>query len=162
MTSSRGDCKLKRGHGSRQEEQNRACMTKLSTCHDWKVVAQVLETLNSQRSLAELQREGSGNSDGVIHGNLHDVCRWISGSFTVPRCLSRGHRDWWGYRSDRDCLGRKDCGWNRAKTESRTGRRGCWLSQDRTGWRSTCRDNFPVGRRAWARRSRRDSSPIGC
>lgn len=39
----------------------------------------------------------------------HERCRWARGSFTALRSAGHDRRDWWGYRSETDCLRRRDC-----------------------------------------------------
>jgi hypothetical protein len=48
----------------------------------------------------------AGRLDEMLVTMTMQISRQI---FTVLRFAGRGHRDWWGYRSDRGCLRRKGC-----------------------------------------------------
>ena len=73
-------------------------------CKEQSLLADILSDNRSDASALERHRGSFGRCV-----SRHDRCRWASGSFTVLRFSSRGRRDWWGYRSDRDYLRRKDC-----------------------------------------------------
>lgn len=73
-------------------------------CEERSVLAHVLPHRRLDVSTSQRRCLSFGRDVG-----RHDQCRWSSESFTVLRFSSRGRRSWWGYRSDRDCLWRKDC-----------------------------------------------------